>query len=263
MADPISGEVRITKNADGSVKTVEESFSVSDAGVQRIRSEVPVGVGGQPIDRIPWNKRGEALVNAGTYVKRLGNVERCLRRVDVPMKGGGTMPYHCSQPCLSIGSEAEKLCPEHDREAFAPIQDHAGNPAKRRVTNSASIVLTPAEMQETWKDKDGKVQRADLKEGNAVGTPRATDIASPAQPERRRAPRAASAPRRQAAPKGGSIRLDLTIEELKGPDVVDVIRERIVDAINRLPAKNVAEMESVIAIRERVRAELTHQEEGR
>jgi hypothetical protein len=261
MDSPISGTVE--KSADGNV--IKETFAVNESGVQAVRNEIPVGVGGQPIARIPWHEKGERLVNAGTYIKRVGNQEICLRPIMIPLKGGTEGKFHCSMPCLSSGTGVDKYCPDHDKEAFTGPQ----TAAKGRVINSASIELSAGEKQVHYTDKDGKKIAVNLEEGRDVAAVRRgvtrdlEDSVSPAKPERRQARRTSAAPRRSLAPKGQSIVVRLTIEELGAENLVDNLRNRIVAAINALPARSVADMENVIAVRERVKQELSYQEEGK
>ncbi len=273
MADPIQGTVEKSNGGN----TVKETFEVSSEGLNAVRNEIPVGIGGEPFARIPWDKRGEALVNAGTYVKRMGGQERCLRPVLIPLKGGTEGKFHCSMPCMTIGTDGDKLCPDHDKEAFRPNQSHPPRPG--RVFNSASVHLSDAEKQ-VHCEKDGKKYVVEMETGKDMGAARGAasrpidpaakgaaqtniDSDAPRSAPRRRTLRTNTAPRRLSAPRGQSVRIELSIAELKGEDFIETLRDKIVGAINALPAKNVAEMEDVIRVREHVKNELQYQEEGK
>lgn len=259
MEDPISGIVE--KSADGSV--IKETFEVTSAGVQSVRNEMPIGVGGSAIQRTPWHPKGELLVRSGTYIKKMGGQERCLRLVEIPLKDGGMGKFHCSMPCLSSGNDGDKYCPDHDKEVFAPQQSNAATPARNKVLNSAGIVLTEGEQSVHWKDKDGVAHTAKLEDGNAHThrADRPADIVTvvppePAKVKRARAARPAEAPKRPAVARGTGITIRLALEEMATPVFMDTLCSKLVEALNALPAKNVAEMEKIIALREQVKEAL-------
>lgn len=243
-------------------EVITTTVEASESTVQEGRNEIPVGVGGQPIQRVPWMPKIEALYNAGTYVKRVAGQDRCLRPVMIPLKGGTEGKFACFLPCVSAGSDGDKYCPEHDREVFRPNQSAPGNPLIRRSFNSAGVILTDAEKSVTF-EKDGKKQTVELMAGRDVGAARAAvpDVFAPEpdRPAKRlkplRAPRPA-APRRPRS--ADSIKLEFSIEELKSERIGSIFVKKAVEALGQLPAKNISQMQAITAIQE----QLNQMEEG-
>lgn len=248
------------------IRTVESS----EATVLQGRQEIPVGVGGQPIERAPYDARLAAVLAAGTTIKRWAGQERCLRVVTIPLQGGKEGQFHCSRAAISAGVDGEKYCPEHDKAAFQPQQDH--KPTNQKTFNSASIVLSEGESNVL--DEKGAVVGT-LTQGRDVAAARRRmagpvakdpvidpgfDIAPTVLPKRARAPRTDKGVKRLSVPKGSGIVVRLTKEELDSSSFIDILRDKIVDAINELPAINVREMEDVIRVRERVKEELRREE---
>lgn len=261
MADPIQ--------APKGPQIITSTVDSSDSAVLQTRNEIPIGVGGQPIERAPYNAQLAALLAAGQTIKRWAGQERCIRVVTLPLQGGTEGQFHCSRAAISAGVDGEKYCPEHDKAAFQPNQTHP--PKNQKVFNSASIHLSDAERTVTY-EKEGKKYTVNLEDGTDIGAARLTNIA-PARVEpvkRARTQRGAEAPRegisrpkRSVSPKGSGITIRIDVAELKDQQFIDILRTKIVDAINALPARNVAEMEDVIRVRERVKTELQYQEEGK
>jgi hypothetical protein len=242
---------------------ITSTVDSSEGAVLQTRNEIPIGVGGQPIERAPYNAQLAALLAAGTTIKRWAGQERCIRVVTLPLQGGTEGQFHCSRAAISAGVDGEKYCPEHDKAAFQPNQTHP--PKNQKVFNSASIHLSDAERSVTY-EKEGKKYTVDLEDGTDIGARRAAQdshVIAPA-PElpvkRARAPRGSAAPKRSYAPRGSGILIRLDVSELNSENMVDILRTKLVDAINALPAKNVSEMESVISVRERVKNELRREE---
>ena len=115
-----------------------------DATIKAVRQEIPVGVGGEAVQRIPYSPSLEKLLDLGVTSRVIASTTRCIRLVELPSKGGGKVKYHCSRAC--VGVAGQQLCPDHDRGAFAPNQSASG--PRPEVTNSASIRLTQAELDE-------------------------------------------------------------------------------------------------------------------
>ena len=242
---------------------ITSTVDSSEGAVLQTRNEIPIGVGGQPIERAPYNAQLAALLAAGTTIKRWAGQERCIRVVTLPLQGGTEGQFHCSRAAISAGVDGEKYCPEHDKAAFQPNQTHP--PKNQKVFNSASIHLSDAERTVTY-EKEGKKYTVNLDDGRDIGAARLSQeshiiVPSPALPVKRaRAPRGSAAPKRSYAPRGSGILIRLDISELNAENMVDILRTKLVDAINALPAKNVSEMESVISVRERVKNELRREE---
>lgn len=250
-------------------KVHKETFSVNEAVVKESRNEIPVGVGGVAVQRIPWGPQGAAMVASGVTHKRIQAQERCLRPVDVPLEGGTIGKFHCSRPCLAAGLEGGVYCPEHDREAFQPIQDH--KPKNQRSFNSASITLSESESQ-VLNDK-GEVVGL-LKEGRDVTRGRAMPPEQPQSPPFPPAPDAAASRRRAYAPRkkpmernAGEIRLVFTLDDLAGDAVIDLFSQKAIAALDSLPATNMAAMKKVVAVQEWLaligRAKIVLPEEGK
>jgi hypothetical protein len=230
-------------------EVITSTVGSDESAVKAVRNEIPIGVSGHPVERIPWGPKIEGMVQAGIFIKRIASQERCLRPVEVPLKGGIVGKFACSRPCVSVGTDGDKYCPEHDREAFQPIQDH--KPTNQIVFNSASIELTEAERQVTY-EKDGKKYTVAMQDGNDVTKGRAArEPELPVNLEKIHAPKRLK-PHRQSvqSSKGDNVKLTFSLDELKSDHIGETFVIKAIAALDALPAKNIAQMKAIVEIQE-------------
>lgn len=210
---------------------ITTEVAASDVAVAEIRKEVvPTEVGASvPIDRLPLKPNLVMLANSGVTTAAFGSTDRCIRVVTVPTKGGGTVQCHCSRPCVRIG--ADKLCPEHDRDAFQPNQTAV---PKGRTFNSASIKLGKAELKDCGLEEDPSLKSSPAQD--AAVSPRITGAQT--------GPAASGA--------ADLVRLSFTLEELAAGNLLTVFQNRVVEALDSLPCSTRKQMKQMDAIQEKV-----------
>lgn len=199
--------------------------------------------GGAPIDRIPLNPQLQELLKAGVYTKRIASTDRCLRLVDIPLRGGSVEQYHCSRPCVGVGDQ--RLCPDHNKDFFQPNQTAHGS--KPRSFNSASVPLTKSEME--VRNEKGEVV-GELREGRSVSPVSSSKCVEPA-------PITAEIAGPSPASLAKGIHISVTLEELEqtGNEVLNTILTRISAALDELPAANIKQMKRIVKIQERLTGE--------
>jgi hypothetical protein len=219
---------------------ITTTIESSEATVKAVRETVPVGIGGEAIQRIPYSPALEKLIESGTTSRVIASTTRCIRIVEVPIKGGGTAKFHCSRAC--VGVNGQQLCPDHDRAAFAPAQNATG--PKPAVTNSASIHLTEAEL------RDMGIKDPAIEGGNVVTkappTPKPKPLAKPL-------PKPSPKPKR--APVGNvvdKIGIELGLDDLGTHDFSGLMSRLLISALDQLPATNIARMKQIVALQERI-----------
>jgi hypothetical protein len=210
----------------------------SDQTVEAVRAAIPVGVSGAPIDRLPLHPELSLMAKSGLTTKRIAGTDRCIRVVDVPLRGGATGQFHCSRACVRLGDM--QLCPEHDKAAFAPVQSPV---AKGRTINSASIELGAGEKAELVKISKSFATHGENPPNAIVYPPTAPVAGVP--------PVAASADKTGAEPPH-DLKIYLRLDELAGRDVLDVLQARIVEALDGLPCRTVREMKQIVALQEKI-----------
>lgn len=218
-------------------KVITTEVEASEQTVEAVRAAIPVGVSGAPIDRLPLHPELSLMAKSGITTKRVAGTDRCIRVVDVPLKGGATGQFHCSRACVRLGDM--QLCPEHDKGAFAPTQTPV---AKGRTINSASIELGAGEKAEL-----AKISKVFATHGENTPAPQ-TYTASPAAGA---PPVAASADKTYPEPPH-DLKIYLRLDELAGRDILDVLQARIVEALDGLPCRTVREMKQIVALQEKV-----------
>lgn len=238
----------VQKDAQGRISVVKHTLEASEGNVKEIRNEIPIGVSGQTIERMPVTEQSEFLVKTGQFVKNIGGRDLCLRVVDIPLQGGKTGRFHCSRMCLSIGGQQGRFCPEHDSRLF-----HANKPSGI-VINSASIPLTEAEEQVVY-EKDGKRMVAQLTPGRDLAdVVRTVKRGRPAKSQT--LPTIKTQTERVPRQKAGSIKLELTLEQLEAEGWENTVLNGLHDALDRLPARSVADMKRVVAIQDRLKGKV-------
>ena len=203
--------------------------SATDGDVAAVRQDMTAaaGVGGVPIDRIPYNDQLVRLEQSGVYSRRIANTDRCIRLITVPQKGGAAAQYHCSRPCVSVGDQ--RLCPDHDKSSFQPNQTPHGS--KPRTYNSASIPLTKSEM-EVRNDKGEVVGM--LAEGRSI------------------VPQGAHRADKAVEPAPGAIQISFSLEELADGHVLAAFVQRATEALDALPCNSVRQMKQIVTIQEKI-----------
>lgn len=220
-------------------EVITTEVEASEETVKAVRAEIPVGQGGTPIDRLPLNPQLVLMANSGIYSKRIASTDRCIRVVEVPQKGGGTLQFHCSRACVGVGDM--KLCPEHDKAAFSPNQTPV---ARGRVINSASIELSAGEQAEVAKIS---------KSFGSLDVPRVTPPAPAVRPEGVvPTPPVARAEDKTGPEPPHDVKVYFTLDELSSRDVLEAIKAKICDALDGLPCRNVREMKQIVALQEKV-----------
>jgi hypothetical protein len=234
----------VSRGSSGQIQVVKHTLEAGEQAVQGMRSEIPIGVSGQPIERVPVTEQSEMLVKTGTYVKLMGGRNICLRVVELPLQGGKSGRFHCSRLCMSVGTNQGYFCPEHDRQVFSQ-----GNVPSGKVTNSASIHLSEGESV-VMGEKDGKKVQFPLLPGrdHALTPPVFPTI------KRQRKPRQPSNgpvvhPRGQIA-----FKLDVDgLDHLEADAIVYQLITTVINALDGLPAKSVADMKRIVAIQEKLK----------
>lgn len=219
------GESADAPKSDVITREVESS----DATVAEVRREIaPTEVGGSvPIDRLPLKQNLVMMANAGVTTAAFGSTDRCIRVITVPARGGGSVQCHCSRPCVRVGTD--KLCPDHDGPAFQPSQTPV---AKGRVTNSASIRLSKAELKDCGLDNE-------LPAVKSSPSPAPTDIGRP---------------QRTGGQTGAAIlmQLSFTLEELASGNILGVFQNRVCEALDGLPCNTRKQMKQMDAIQAKI-----------
>jgi hypothetical protein len=129
-----------------------------------------------------------------------------------------------------------QLCPEHDKGAFAPVQTPV---AKGRVMNSASIELSKGE-----EDEMRTISQSFANPVVPSRAPAAPEVAVPVAP-------VALADKTGPEP-AHDLKVYLRLDELAGRDVLMVLQERIIEALDGLPCRNVREMKQIVALQEKI-----------
>lgn len=214
---------------------ITSEVEASEQTVEAVRADMPVGVAGKPLDRPAIDLNLAAMANSGLTTKRLAGTDRCIRVVQVPLQGGGTQPAHCFRACVRVGDM--QLCPEHDKGAFSPSQTPV---AKGRVINSASIELSPGE----------KTEMARISKSFASPVP-PTAVPYPIPVPGVVGGDTVTFSKLGAEPPH-DLKIYLRLDELSGRDLLAVLKERICDALDGLPCRNVREMKQIVALQSKV-----------
>lgn len=225
-------------------KVITDTFEINDKATTSVRNELPVGVGGAPIDRIPRNSAFVALLQAGTTTKHVASANRCIRLVTLPLAGGKEGEFHCSRVCTAVG--ADQLCPEHDKARFQPIQTHP--PTNQRVFNSSQIELTEAEKTVVY-EKDGQQIIAPLLQGRDIGALRASR--NPTYSKTVSVEVSPEVPKLGAQP-ANSVILSISLVDLDGQDPIGALIGKAIEAMDGLPATSIREMKNVVRIQEKL-----------
>lgn len=210
---------------------ITSEIDMSDVAVAEVRKDVvPTEVGASvPIDRLPLKQNLVMMAQAGVTTAAFGGTDRCIRVITVPARGGGAVQCHCSKPCVRVGTD--KLCPDHDGAAFQPSQTPV---ARGRVTNSASIRLSKAELKDCGLDEDPPTVKSSPTSALAV-SPRLGEQTGPA------APGAAI-----------SMQLSFTLDELANGNILSVFQNRVCDALDGLPCNTRKQMKQMDAIQAKI-----------
>lgn len=230
------------KNDSKSPDVITTEVEASEQTVAAVRNEIPVGVAGTPIDRLPLQPGLTALANAGIYTKRIASTDRCIRVIDCPVKGGGVVQAHCSRACVSVGDM--KLCPDHDKAAFQPNQTPV---PKGRVINSASIPLSKAEQDEVARTSKAYAEAGEAGVVPAHVAARREQTSTGFQLEQ-----AEKVADKIGAEPPHDLKIYLKLDELVRGDVLGVLKARICDALDGLPCRNVREMKQIVDIQKKV-----------
>lgn len=209
-------------------EVITSEVESSEQTVKTIQAAMPIGVAAKPLDRVSLNPDLAAMSRSGITTKRLAGTDRCIRVVDVPLQGGGTQPAHCFRACVRVGDM--QLCPEHDKAAFLPSQTPV---AKGRVTNSASIELSAGEKAEMTKISKSFANPA------------------PAAAQREASPVVGISDKSGPEP-AHDFKIYLRLDELASRDLLSILQERIVEALDGLPCRNVREMKQIVALQEKI-----------
>jgi len=235
-----------------SAQTTKDTFEVDDKAVQSIRNEIPLGVSGQPIMRIPKNQKLMPLLQSGIYIKRIASEDRCIRLVALPLQGGATGEFHCSRSCISAGPDGGKYCPEHDAEVFGPKQSHPV--MLGRTFNSASIQLTDAEKTVAY-EKDGRKVIAQMEDGADISARYNAVAPVQAASEKVRAPKVKRA-RAGSRNTADTIRIEITLADLEDHELDKIlygVTRAMIAAMDMLPAKTIADMKRIVALQEKLK----------
>jgi hypothetical protein len=211
-------------------RVIVTDLDTSEQAIAAVRDSVAAGTtGAAPIDRIPYTPALASLANSGVYTKRIASTDRCIRVVDIPVKGGEILKVHCSRACVGVGDL--RLCPDHDKQAFQPSQTPV---APGRVINSASIPLTKGESDELHKTSKS--------------------FSTGGQPELKPAPQTVTVAAGIAAmePGRGDLTVSFSLDELAGGDLLEVVKARICGALDGLPCNTVREMKQIVALQEKI-----------
>lgn len=210
---------------------ITTTVETSEETVKAIRREIPVGVSGEAIQRVPYSVSLQRLLDSGATSHVIASTSRCIRVIELAVKGGGKAKFHCSR--ASVGVAGQQLCPEHDREAFAPSQTPTGPPPA--IMNSNSVKLTPAELEDMGITEDFAPVGA--RDGSK----------SPPAPK----PKPAR-PARASKKDRDSISLHLTLEDLAGKDLLPLLITLMNAALDNLPSGTIARMKRIMALQERL-----------
>lgn len=211
---------------------ITSDIEASDATVAEVRREIaPTEVGASvPIDRLPLKPNLVLMANAGVTTAAFGGTDRCIRVITVPTRGGGAVQCHCSKPCVRVGTD--KLCPDHDGAAFQPSQTPV---AKGRITNSASIKLSKAELKDCGLEDELPIVKS-----------------SPASPTVGAAYKTSAAQSMAVPDAAISMQLSFTLEELASGNILSVFQNRVCDALDGLPCNTRKQMKQMDAIQAKI-----------
>jgi hypothetical protein len=210
--------------------------------VEAVRAEIPVGVAGAPIDRLPYQEGLALLAASGTTSKRIASTDRCIRVIEVPLKGGGIAKCHCSRACVSVGDM--RLCPDHDKGAFQPSQTPHGTVG--RTFNSASVPLTKAE-----KDDLVKTSKSYAETGESPLPSRHVTAALPNSVTDFMAAQEKMADAKYAEPHH-DLKIYLTLDQLESGDIRGAVAGALCDALDSMPAGNMRQMKRIVALQEKL-----------
>lgn len=169
------------------------------------------------------------MLKLGKKTAMFSGIERCINVVDPNTPNA----HHCMSMIVNNLSTNERMCTRCTR------QQNAGDP-RPRIINSSMIRLTAKDLEECGLEKD---PYADMQTGRAQIDKPAKKLAKTAEPK----------PRRPKVAVPNSVKIEVTMEELKkDPDILKILLNKTLESIFELPVKNFREAEEIRVVKERV-----------
>jgi len=225
---------------------IEKTLEASDEDVLSLKKDGVALTGGStrmkaPVPDSPTGLNQELLnmLTLGKKSYQFQGIDRCIR----VLEKGTPNQRHCMAMMINNLTTNQRLCSSCDR-----IKDPNANP---KVINSSMIRLSQKELEECGLQSDPLL--------NAKAAP------EPVKPKRTRRTKeemATSEPRRSKVKTPNSVKIEMTMEDLKkNPNVLSVMLQKTLDAIYELPVSNFREAEEIRVVKERVEEFLSYQAE--